>query len=77
MEVNQMAVQERQDRGAEYKCFSSRVPSDIYNTLNDWAWEHRLSLAKACSVLLSKAMDAENGSPYIPESEVGQNGPEI
>ena len=45
-----MAVQERQERGAGYQCFSSRLPIDIYNTVNDWAWEHRLSLARACTI---------------------------
>lgn len=54
-----MAVQERQERGAGYQCFSSRLPIDIYNTVNDWAWEHRLSLARACTILLSKAIAAE------------------
>ncbi len=64
-----MAVQERQERGAGYKCFSSRLPGDIYEAVNDWAWEHRISLAKACSILLSKAIGAEQGKRYVPESE--------
>ena len=64
-----MAVQERQERGAGYQCFSSRLPIDIYNTVNDWAWEHRLSLARACTILLSKAIAAERGEKdYVPEN---------
>ena len=70
-----MAVQERQQRGGGYKCFSSRLPGDIYETVNDWAWERRISLAKACSILLRKAIEAEQGRRYIPESE-GQDGKE-
>lgn len=69
-----MAVRERQKRGVGYKCFSSRVPEDVYEIINDWAWEHRISLAKACCILLIKAMDAENGKPYVPESEGKHRG---
>lgn len=69
-----MAVQERQERGAAYQCFSVRMQKDIYNTLNDWAWMHRLSLAKACSTLLNKALAAEQGESYIPEDGGKQFG---
>ncbi len=71
-----MAVQQRQERGAGYQCFSSRLKADIYNTLNDWAWEHRMSLAMACSTLLSKAIAAEQGEAYIPEDGGIQRGKE-
>lgn len=69
-----MAVRQRQERGASYQCFSSRLQTDIYNSVNDWAWEHRLSLAKACSILITKAMAAEKGEAYIPESGGEQHG---
>ena len=69
-----MAVQQRQERGAGYQCFSSRLETGVYNALNDWAWEHRMSLAKASSTLLVKALAAENGETYIPESEGEPHG---
>lgn len=66
-----MAVQERQARGGGYHTFSSRLPHDLYNTVNDWAWEHRMTFAKACAVLLEKAIGAEAGSEYKPEAGGG------
>ena len=65
-----MAVQERQKRGGQYKCFSSRLTPDLYKRLNDWAWEQRLSLANASAILIQKAMEAEKGVPYQPERRV-------
>lgn len=69
-----MAVVQRQERGARYKCFSSRLRPELYDELNDWAWEHRLSLAAASALLLVKALEAEKGGQYISESEVGKGG---
>lgn len=69
-----MAVRQRQEIGAGYHGFSSRLQTDLYNAVNDWAWEHRISLAKACSILITKAMAAEKGETYIPESEGEPHG---
>ncbi len=66
-----MVVQERQARGVDYHSFSSRLPSSVYDTVSDWAWEHRMTFAKACSVLLTKAIQAETGSEYEPEAGIG------
>lgn len=69
-----MAVQERQARGAGYQSFSSRLQVGVYNSVNDWAWERRMTFAKACSVLLQKAIAAEMGGEYIPEGKKNQGG---
>ncbi len=61
------AVRERQDIGLEVKCFSARVPVAVYNGVTDWAWENRISLAKALSLLLVDGLRA-NGRT-ISESE--------
>ena len=66
-----MAVQERQARGSGYHSFSSRLQVGVYNAVNDWAWENRMTFAKACSVLLAKAIRAEAGSEYTPEAGSG------
>ena len=68
-----MAVQQRQEKGSGYHLFSSRLKEDVYNQLNDWAWENRLTFARACSVLLAKAIAAELGEkPYSTESELSR-----
>ncbi len=61
------AVRERQDAGLAVKCFSARVPVSVYNGVTDWAWENRISLAKALSLLLADGLRA-NGKA-ISESE--------
>lgn len=69
-----MAVQQRQARGAGYQSFSSRLQADVYNAVNDWAWERRMTFARACSVLLGKAIAAEMGGEYVPEGAKHQGG---
>lgn len=61
------AVRERQDDGLEVKCFSARVPVSIYNGVTDWAWENRMSLAKALTLILKDGLRV-NGKE-ISESE--------
>lgn len=60
-------IKERQESGLEVKCFSARVPVNIYNGVTDWAWENRVSLAKALTMLLAEGL-ASKGK-QIPESE--------
>ena len=61
------AVRECQEPGLEVKCFSARVPVNIYNSLTDWAWENRVSMAKALTELLTEGLKAKG--KRIPESE--------
>ncbi len=61
------AVRERQEPGLEVKCFSARVPVNIYNSVTDWAWENRVSMAKALTELLAEGLKAKG--KRIPESE--------
>lgn len=55
-------------QGSRLPEFSSRLQVSVYNSVNDWAWERRMTFAKACSVLLSKAIAAEMGGEYVPET---------
>ena len=55
-----MAVQERQKRGESYKGFSARLPETQYNKLEDYAWNNRISLARAISILIEIALNTEN-----------------
>ena len=64
-------VKERQDDGLDFQCFSARVPVPIYNGVSDWAWENRISLAKAITQLLTDGLRA-NGRE-ITESKGDQN----
>lgn len=64
-----MAVQERQARGTKFHNYSSNIPIHIYDAVTDWAWENRLSFARASAILLEKAVRAERGEPY----EIGKD----
>lgn len=66
------AIRERQEAGLEVKCFSARVPVTIYNSVTDWAWEHRISLAKALTLLLADGLRT-NGR-IVSESGGVQDG---
>lgn len=61
-----MAVQTRQKRGGNYVTFSSRLVPELYERLNDWAWERRTSMAAAAAILIEKALASETGEPYEP-----------
>ena len=61
-----MAVRKRAKGGDGYHSFSSRMPKQVYDDLNEWAWENRISLAAACGMLLGKAVAAERGGEYKP-----------
>ena len=67
-------VRERQDAGLAVKCFSARVPVTVYNGVTDWAWENRISLAKALTLLLTDGLRT-NGKD-ISESEGTHNAEE-
>lgn len=60
-------VKERQESGLEVKCFSVRVPVNIYNGVTDWAWENRMSLAKALTILLTEGLAAKG--KYISKND--------
>lgn len=67
-------IRERQEPGLDVKCFSARVPVNVYNGVTDWAWEQRLSMAKALTMLLEEGLRAKG--KCIPKSEVEQDGAE-
>lgn len=69
-------VQEDQEWDADYKRFSVRVPTDIYDQVVEWEWGNRISLARACSILIEKGMTMECGERNIPESEDRCDGKE-
>ncbi len=62
------SVRERQEPGLDVKCFSARVPVNIYNSVTDWAWEQRLSMAKALTELLAAGLEAK-GKPVTESGE--------
>jgi hypothetical protein len=64
-----MAVQERQPRGVKYKSSGIRMPEDKYKAIEDFAWERRLSMSAAISMLIGKALAAEKGVEYIPDGQ--------
>ena len=67
-----MAVREKAKGGEGYHSFSSRMPLPMYEDLNEWAWENRLTLTAACSELLQKALKAERGGDYTRRSDTGK-----
>jgi hypothetical protein len=64
-----MAVQRRQHPSKELIQISSRVPLATFHCLDDFAWNHRWSMARAITRLLSKALQAESGGEYTPETD--------
>ena len=50
----------------KFHTFGSRLPSNVYDEMCKWAYEHRMTVSKAIGVLLEKAMDAEQYGEYIP-----------
>jgi len=56
-----MAVRERQNLlGSDPRTFSVKFSSDDYKTLEDYAWNNRVTLAAAVRALCLKALAAEN-----------------
>ena len=64
-----MAVQQKQKRGETYKGFSARLPEFQYKKLEDYAWNNRISLAHAISILIDRALNMENQNTPVKTTE--------
>lgn len=56
-----------------FHSLGSRLPTNLYNDLAEWAYGHRVTVSAAVAVLLEKAMNAERSGEYIPYSDTEQN----
>ena len=56
----------RQQQDPTAKAVSARVPEERYEKLVDFALTRRFTLTMAVNHLLDKALNAENGTPYVP-----------
>ncbi len=68
-----MGILQRQNIGMATKVFSARLPEDRYKSLVDFALDKRYTMAAAVTHLLSKALIAESGEPYKPDSPDGES----
>lgn len=57
----------------EFRTFGSRLPTNIYNEMSEWAYGHRMSLSAAVTVLLEKAMAAEQYGEYVPYTDTEES----
>jgi len=59
---------QRQPYGSVLHSFSTRLPEETYNTVVEWAYQKRVTLAAGIALLISKAIEAEiTENSYIRE----------
>ncbi len=65
-----MAIMKRAtSRNGDFHSFSSRVPTDIYNELSEWAYKNKMTFSAAIGVLIEKSLQAEKTGIYTPYAD--------
>ena len=68
-----MGIIERQKLGknSDSKCVSFRLPVGLYLDMCEYAYSKRYSIAALATMLLTRALNAENGNDYVPIETTG------
>ena len=66
-----MAIMKRAtSKNGDFHPFSSRVSTEIYNELSEWAYRNKMTFSAAIGILIEKSLEAERTGVYTPYTDL-------
>lgn len=66
-----MAIMKRAvSRSGDFHSFGSRLPTDTYDELSEWAYRNKMTFSAAIGILIEKSLEAERTGVYTPYTDL-------